>query len=104
MKLIQYKGSFLAGQTFEVRPQVGYRYVHIGIQAPFREPLAQITSKALPTDYEITDSHGNTSRFRINDTDILEFDGMNAASLTVKILQDLPFGSTIDIMYSVEEE
>lgn len=104
MKLIQYKGSFLAGQTFEVRPQVGYRYVHIGLQAPFREPLAQITSNVLPTDYEITDSHGNTSRFRINDTDILEFDGMNAASLTVKILQDLPFGSTIDIMYSVEEE
>jgi len=104
MKLIQYKGSFLAGQTFEVKPQVGYRYVHIGLQAPFREPLASLTSGSLPTDYEITDNRGNTSRFRINDTDMLEFDGMNAASLSVKILRDLPFGSTIDIMYTVEEE
>ena len=104
MKLIQYKGPFAAGTSFEVKPQVGYRYVHIGLQAPFREPVRQIVSKSLPTDFEITDSRGNSSKFRINDTDMLEFDGVSMAGLTIKTLQNLPLGSTIDVMYTMEED
>lgn len=104
MKLIQYKGSFSKGQTFTVKPQMGYRYVHIGLQAPYREPVGLVNATSLPRDFSITDSRGNSSEFLINDTDILEFDGLSMGGVTVKILRDLPFGSTIDIMYTVEED
>lgn len=104
MKLIQYKGSFSRGQTFTVKPQVGYRYVHIGFQAPYREPIGLVNESALPEDFEIEDSRKNKSTFHINDTDILEFDGLTMAGVTIRILRDLPFGSTIDIMYTVEED
>lgn len=92
MQLIQYIGPFAAGKTFSLPAQMGYRYTHIGLQVPYRQPISLINSAALPIDISI-----NGVQYRVNDKDILEFDGMRETSLEIEIEDDLPWGSIIDI-------
>lgn len=75
-------------------PQMGYRYIHLGLQVPFREPIALITTKALSTDITVNGTH-----YRIDDKGILEFDDMRETSIEIQMDRDLPWGSIIDIAY-----
>ena len=74
MKLIQYKGPFQIGDTISVKAQQNYKYVHIGIQIPNRQPIAYIKN-SLPVDIEI-----NGNIYRVNDTGIL-IKGNNSISI-----------------------
>lgn len=95
MKLRQYVGPFAANDNITVAADASYRYIHIGIQIPYREPIAIApTTRALATDLTINGTH-----YRVNDKCILEFDDMRETSFDISFDRDLPWGSIIDIAY-----
>lgn len=99
MQLIQYVGPFEAGERFTLPAQMGYRYTHIGLQIPYRQPISLINSSPLPIDVSI-----NGVEYRVNDKDILEFDDMRETSLEIEIEDDLPWGSIIDIAREEQQD
>lgn len=99
MKLIQYNGPFDGGETMNLPAQTGYRYVHVGIQIPHRQPISYIKNSALVTDLTI-----NGVQYRVNECDILEFDDLAETSWEMKIDRALPWGSIIDVIYSEQTD
>ena len=97
MKLIQYKGPFQIGDTISVKAQQNYKYVHIGIQIPNRQPIAYIKN-SLPVDMEI-----NGNIYRVNDTGVLEFDDLAEIAWEIRFLQNVPMETIIDIAYIKQE-
>lgn len=104
MQLIQYKGPFTAGESFTVPAQYDYTYVHIGIQFPNIQPIAYITDGATTADVEIGEMDGGTVPYRINETGILEFDGLAQNSWRIRFLKDIPMEGIIDITYTTTNE
>lgn len=102
MKIIQYKGPFTAGQSIEVPADYDYVYVHIGIQIPFRQPIAYITDSVTTPDIELGEMDGGTIGYRVNETGILEFDELAQNSWRIRFLKDVPMETIIDIAYSTE--
>lgn len=98
MKMIQYNGPFDSGHTITIAPQTDYRYIHIGIQVPHRQPIALIKDGALPTDLTINGVH-----YRVDEKNILEFDDLAESSWEIKMDRDLPWGSIIDIIYDLQD-
>lgn len=98
MKLLQYIGPFAAGDMIEIPARQGYKYVHIGFQVPKRQPIAYTTAK-LAADIEIN----NDMRYRINDNDLLEFDDLAETKWRIRFLDNLPWGSIIDIVYTIDK-
>lgn len=98
MKLVQYKGPFAAGDTITVPAQQNYKYVHIGIQIPDRQPIAYIKDNIVPVDIEI-----NGTMYRVNETGILEFDELAEIAWQITFLQNVPMETIIDIAYFVQE-
>lgn len=96
MRLKQYIGPFKKDDTIEIQSQQNYKYIHIGIQIPHRQPIAYAEKKQLT--YELTI---NSKTYRVNEKDILEFDDMNERAFTIIFNEDLPWGSIIDIMYEI---
>lgn len=104
MKIIQYIGPFTAGQSITVPAEYDCEYVHIGIQFPFRQPIAYITDSAVTPDLEIGSMDGSSIPYRINDTGILEFDNLAQTSWRIRFLKDMPFEGIIDIAYRETNE
>lgn len=99
MKLVQYIGPFRAGDQLTIPTQVGYTYVQIGIQVPFRQPVSLVTDGPLSPDMSI-----NGVGYRINDSCILEFDEINEISIDIEFLQDMPWETIIDVMYDAQSD
>lgn len=99
MKLIQYTGPFNAGEQLNIPTQIGYTYVQIGIQVPFRQPISLITDGPLSIDMNI-----NGVGYRINDNCILEFDGIDKISINIEFVKNMPWGTIIDVMYDAQSE
>lgn len=99
MQVLQYTGPFSSGYRIELTPTMNYRYVHIGLQAPYRQPVAYITDSSLSTELTI-----NGDKYRISETDILEFDDMRQTSLEIVVNEDLPWGSIIDVCYETQND
>lgn len=99
MHLRQYTGPFEAGQTIEIQSEIDYKYVHIGIQVPHRQPIAYAEKKVLPVDLTI-----NGTEYIVNEKCILEFDEMNERSFTIQFNRALPWGTIIDILYDITGE
>ena len=112
MKIVQLKGPFKEGQRIQITPQYGYTYVHIGIQIaqwekgyyPDREENfeEQISygEKSSPLDTKIS---VNGVYYHINQTGILEFDGLAETDWTITCLTALPPEAIIDVVYKEEE-
>lgn len=98
MKLLQYVGPFSSGDKIKIPGKMGYRYIHIGIQAPYRQPISLIKNSSLPIDLTI-----NGVKYRVNEKDILEFDDIREVSWDITFNSDLPWGSIVDIAYEIEE-
>lgn len=100
MKIFQYRGPFTSNHSDDIyiAPQVDTTYVHIGIQIPYREPMINLMNQGIPIDIEI-----NNRQYRINDTDVLEFEDTEELSLNIHFLQNLPEESVLDIMYDVKD-
>lgn len=98
MKLIQYTGPFVAGETINIPAEIDQTYTHIGIQVPHREPMINLMGKMIPLDLQI-----NGKEYRINDTGILEFDDTSELSFTIKFLRDMPMETTIEVSYFVKD-
>lgn len=122
MKMVQYTGPFAANKKIEISSATGYKYVHIGIQIPQRQPIARQKKKTslrpnthivrnVITDRREEDwsgyNDGNTradlvingTEYRVSDGDILEFDDISVSSWEISFKDDLPWGTIIDIMY-----
>lgn len=98
MKLLQYVGPFVVGDTISVPAQINYKYVHIGIQIPERQPIAYIKDSPVSVDIEI-----NGEMYRINEKGILEFDNLAEIAWEIRFLQNVPMETIIDIAYTVQE-
>ena len=103
MKLVQYSGPFNANETITIPAEYGTTYVHIGVQVPYRYPIAH-TDERLSADLEIGSSSADYKSFRINDRGILEFEDITNASMHVKFLKNLPMESIVDIAYTTSGE
>lgn len=118
MKTIQLKGPFKEGQRIRIDPQYGYTYVHIGIQIPHNWPIAQWEKGYYPDreeSFEEQISYGEKSSpldtkisvngvyYHINQTGILEFDGLAETDWTITCLTALPPEAIIDIVYKEEK-
>lgn len=99
MKLLQYVGPFVAGDTISVPAQISYKYVHIGIQIPERQPIAYVKEAPVSVDIEI-----NGEMYRINEKGILEFDNLAEIAWEIRFLQNVPMETIIDIAYLVQED
>lgn len=97
MRLEQYRGPFQQGEIIEATQGYDYRYLHIGIQIPDRFPI-EYTTDPLRPELKINDVE-----YKINECDILEFDGCREAKFTIEILRDLPWGTIIDLVYDSVE-
>lgn len=104
MELIQYIGPFSAGDVITIPAQYDYSYVHIGVQIPNRQPIAYLTDSAVTPDLEIGESSGSTIPYRVNETGILEFDGLAQNSWRIRFLKDIPMESIIDIAYEMTND
>lgn len=99
MQLLQYTGPFDSGYRIELTPTMNYRYIHIGLQAPHRQPVAYVTDGPLSTELTI-----NGDKYRISETDILEFDDMRQTSFEIVVNEALPWGSIIDVCYELQDD
>lgn len=93
MRTLQYTGPFKAGDRITIPAQYDYTYTHIGIQVPYR-PKIEYLRKSVTPDLTI-----NGEPFFINYNNVLEFDGLNAVSLTIVFNKALPENTIIDIAY-----
>lgn len=104
MKMVQYKGPFTAGDVITIPPDYGYTYVHIGIQIPFRQPIAYLTDGPMTPDLEMGESDGGTVGYALNEKGILEFDELAQNSWRIRFLKDVPMETIIDIAYEEDGE
>ena len=100
MKVLQFSGPFVSGQTITIPASIDHTYVHIGLQIPNRQPIGKVEKYSLPYSSQLhpTDVEINGKAYRIINN-ILEFDNLAQVSWEINILQDLPMGSVIDIVY-----
>lgn len=97
MQLLQLTGPFSAGQSISIPAQSTYDYIHIGIQVRERQPIRYWT-KSLQADLTI-----NGKPFVVNETGILEFDGLAELAWIIEFNKDLPMTTIIDIAYRRQE-
>lgn len=101
MRLEQKKGPFSAGSRFRVGAVDAREYVHIGIQIPYRQPIAYYKESSVDADIKIATNEGE-SEYKINECGILEFDGAIGNSVTITFLKNLPTETIVDIVYRPE--
>lgn len=101
MKLLQFHGPFTTGTPITVPANYDYEYVHIGIQIPDRQPIAAdclIGNNSTP-DVEIGSTANDRMQYKINESNILEFDGLAQVSWYIRFLKNVPKETIIDIAY-----
>lgn len=113
MRLRQYRGPFAKGDSVSTIGTYDGEWVHIGIQVPKRQPIANsnrhvndddddkafVRSGAATPDIEINDQ-----RFYVNEFGIIEFTGIAGASYTITFLKDMPVGTIIDLLFKDLDE
>lgn len=107
MKIKQYKGPFPSSYKLQnLDADSKTQYVHIGINIPYSQPLNYDERENLANIYglRIVQDNSNGSNFRINDNNILEFDGIANSSLTITTKRALPRETIIDIICKDIEE
>lgn len=111
MDLVQYKGPFKSGSRITIEPEVGKRYVHIGIQVPkiqsYAIPVTTVSADRKTTTI-IPDSWRETrpsikitingQPFEYSPSGILEFDGLSETEWNIQFLDDAPAETIIDIV------
>lgn len=98
MQLIQYKGPFSRGQNILVPMNDDYRYVHIGLQVPYKWKLEYLADNDFAPDIRINNGK-ETFDFWINQRRILEFDGMADSYYYITFLKSLPMETIVDIIH-----
>ena len=110
MKVVQYHGPFSAGDRIIIPAEMGTTWVHIGIQVPKNQPIT-IPQTRLTNNNKTTVKTGsyresrenpiisiNGKTFQMNESDILEFDGLSEIEWTIQFLKSLPAETIIDIV------
>lgn len=113
MELRQVKGPFSSGQVITIPAELGYSYVHIGIQVPKTQPITVPvisvsadgkTFAEIPNQYRETSPAANLSinnmTYQLNAAGILEFDGLSEVEWTIRFLRSFPAETIIDIVRS----
>lgn len=124
MRLVQKKGPFSKGSSFQAGGTNANEFVHIGIHLPKTQPISEnlyntnrfdnghnssrvefktLETTSLSPDIQLTTVSG-ASTFYINELGILEFDGTVGTAVTVKFLKDLPAETVIDLVYKQQGE
>lgn len=110
MELKQYRGPFSYGDRITVPAQIGYTWVHIGIEIPKRQPITVPETQVIDEkniietgqyrpSYENTAILINDQTYQINANDILEFDGLSEIEWKISFLGYLPPETIIDIVW-----
>lgn len=97
MKLVQYTGPFSSGDTIDIPAKTNYTYVHIGVQIPYRQPIAHWKESLIP------DVRINGIEYRVNENGILEFDDLAKLTWNIEFLRDTPKEAIIDLIYDEKE-
>lgn len=98
MKLLQYSGPFSKGQTVLVPPDDDSRYVHIGLQVPYKWKLEYLPKQGVDPDISIYNGDEKFSYY-INHRGILEFDGLSDFYYQITFNRSLPMETIVDIIY-----
>lgn len=105
LKIIQYRGPFTRGDFIEIRAEYDTQYVHIGIQIPYRQPIAYLPENTGPdADLEMGEYDSGRIAYRVNERGILEFDEIVQNSWMIRFLKDMPVETIIDIMYDETQD
>lgn len=116
MDLAQIKGPFYRNQRVTIPSEAGYKYVHIGIQIPKRQPIA-VPATRVSNNGKVTTLTGewrnqypsnmpnisltiNDILYQVNANDILEFDGLSEVTWTIQFNQAMPAETIIDVVRS----
>ena len=111
MDLVQYKGPIKSGSRITVEPEMGKKYVHIGIQVPkiqsYAVPVTTVSldgkvTTVVPDSWRETqatvDIMINNQVFNYSPSGILEFDGLSETEWDIQFLDDAPAETIIDIV------
>lgn len=109
MELIQYRGPFASGQRIVIPAQMGYTYVHIGIQNPKTQPITipqtrVVNNKTIVETGKYRPSYDNArlsingQTYQLNAADVLEFDGLSELEWEIQFLDNFPATAVIDIV------
>lgn len=110
MRIMQFKGPFTAGKSISFPYIEGRKYKHLGIQAPFSQPMIYVNlgigyeiigDSAIEPDITINNHEGQKiSSFAVNACGILEFDDLDTNFIEIVFNKNLPYNTIIEATYT----